>query len=108
MCVFGFLFQTTFVTSRSNREILIDLIRRTKEAVKEFDNIRYRRMRKVLMGHHEQSATGSFNVNQSSEILTLDNDNSISIQNEIIVRTRWRGEVMIIIEFAFLGRSDFG
>lgn len=84
----------------------MDLIRRTKEAVKEFDNIRYRRMRKVLMGHHEQSASGSSNVNQSSEILTLDTDNSISIQNEIIVRELdYKEQNMIIIGFD-LGRSD--
>ena len=81
------------MTSKSNREILIELIRRTKEAVKEFDNIRYRRMRKVLMGHREQLA-GSTNTNQSSEILTLDPENSINLPNEIIVRT-----IILIIEF---------
>jgi hypothetical protein len=37
-------------------------------------------MKKVLMGHEEQ------NTNQSNELPTLDNDNSINIQNEILVR----------------------
>lgn len=73
---------------------MVNLIRRTKEAVKEFDNIRYRRMKKVLMGHEEQ------NTNQSNELPILDNDNSINIQNEILVRNLFslKFSVQIIVD----------
>jgi len=70
--------------SRSNREILIDLIRRTKDAVKEFDNIRYRRMKKVLMGHEEQNTTNA-SLNQSNEVINMDIDGTSSTQNDILV-----------------------
>ena len=42
-------------------------------------------MKKVLMGHEEQSTVNT-NNNQSSELITTDNDNSINTQNEILVR----------------------
>jgi len=53
--------------------------------VKEFDNIRYRRMKKVLMGNEEQN-TANININQSSELISTDIDNSINTHNEILVR----------------------
>jgi hypothetical protein len=53
--------------------------------VKEFDNIRYRRMKKVLMGHEEQNITNT-NFNQSNEVINMDLDSTNSTQNEIIVR----------------------
>ena len=59
-----FDFRHHLLLNKSNREILINLIRRTKEAVKEFDNIRYRRMKKVLMGHEEQSTINTTIINQ--------------------------------------------
>ncbi|CAF3982142.1 unnamed protein product [Rotaria magnacalcarata] len=71
------LLNTTFITTKSNREILIDLIRRTKEAVKEFDNIRYRRMKKVLTGHDEQ-----ISINTSSSSVP---NSSIIESNEMII-----------------------
>ncbi|CAF1168598.1 unnamed protein product [Adineta steineri] len=77
------LLKTSFITSKSNREILIDLIRRTKEAVKEFDNIRYRRMKKVLMGHDEQvsintssSSVPNSSIIESNEMIIMDMDSS--------------------------------
>ncbi len=42
-------------------------------------------MKKVLMGHEEQS-TMNTNISQSNELITTDTDNSINIQNETIVR----------------------
>ena len=53
--------------------------------MKEFDNIRYRRMKKVLTGHEEQNLA-SAHISQSSEVLNVDVDNSISTQNENLVR----------------------
>jgi hypothetical protein len=42
-------------------------------------------MKKVLMSHEEQNTINT-NINQSSEILNLDIDNSINTQNENLVR----------------------
>ncbi|CAF1030666.1 unnamed protein product [Rotaria sordida] len=74
---------TSFITNNSNREILIDLIRRTKEAVKEFDNIRYRRMKKVLMDNEEQT-TSNTNISQSNDFMNIDIDSSSNTQNDIL------------------------
>ncbi|CAF0974201.1 unnamed protein product, partial [Didymodactylos carnosus] len=63
------LLTTPFITSKSSREILIDLIRRTKEAVREFDNIRYRRMKKILMGQESPKNTSDIS---SSTVDILD------------------------------------
>ena len=44
------LFQTDFIRRAYNTTgVLIDLITRTKNAVKELDNLQYRRMKKILM-----------------------------------------------------------
>ena len=61
----------------------MDLIARTKEAVKEFDNLRYRRMKKVFL---EQDERSSLNTSQSSvpnsslieanELIMMDMDSS--------------------------------
>ncbi|CAF1201019.1 unnamed protein product [Rotaria sordida] len=86
------LLNTIFIISNSNREILIDLIRRTKEAVKEFDNIRYRRMKKVLMGHDEQISINTSNssvpnsniIESSNELIIMDIDSSNNISYPIL------------------------
>ncbi|CAF0825670.1 unnamed protein product [Rotaria sp. Silwood1] len=77
------LHQTSFIKSNSNRDILINLIRRTKEAVKEFDNIRYRRMKKVLMDNEEQN-TSNTNISQTNDFINIDVDSSSNIQNDIL------------------------
>lgn len=53
--------------------------------MKEFDNKRYRQMKKVFMEPEEQSTINT-NTNQSNELLTIDTDNSINMRNEIFVR----------------------
>ncbi len=53
--------------------------------MKEFDNIRYRRMKKVLMGHEEQN-TANTNLNQSNEVINMDIDGTNNTQNDILVR----------------------
>ncbi|CAF0936496.1 unnamed protein product [Rotaria sp. Silwood1] len=77
------LHETSFIKSNSNRDILINLIRRTKEAVKEFDNIRYRRMKKVLMDNEEQN-TSNTNISQTNDFINIDVDSSSNIQNDIL------------------------
>ena len=61
----------------------MDLIRRTKEAVKEFDNIRYRRMKKVFLDQEEQaslntshSSVPNASLVESNELILMDIDNS--------------------------------
>ncbi|CAF3473735.1 unnamed protein product [Rotaria socialis] len=76
------LCETPFIKINSNREILVDLIRRTKEAVKEFDNIRYRRMKKVLMSNEEQN-TSNTQISQTNDFINIDIDSSSNTQNDI-------------------------
>ncbi|CAF0893329.1 unnamed protein product [Adineta steineri] len=76
------LLNTIFITIRSKREILIELIRRTKDAVKEFDNIRYRRMKKVLLEHEEQNSS-NLNFHQSTDAINMDIDSTANTQNEL-------------------------
>ncbi|UJR21547.1 hypothetical protein I4U23_024631 [Adineta vaga] len=85
------LLKTTFIINKSNRDILIELIRRTKEAVKEFDNIRYRRMKKVLMGHDEQISINTSNssvpnssIMESNEMIMMDIDSSTNTSYPIL------------------------
>ena len=48
--IFYHLFiQDVFITKPRSGTILLDLIQRTKEAVRELDNLQYRRMKKILM-----------------------------------------------------------
>ncbi|CAF2734368.1 unnamed protein product [Rotaria sp. Silwood2] len=75
--------ETSFIKSNSNREILIDLIRRTQEAVKEFDNIRYRRMKKVLMENEEQN-TSNTHISHTNDFINIDIDSSSNTQNDIL------------------------
>ena len=42
-------------------------------------------MKKVLTGHEEQNIANT-NINQSTEVLNLDIDNSINMKNETLVR----------------------
>ena len=42
-------FQHIFITCTRPTNVLVDLIQRTKDAVRELDNLQYRRMQKILM-----------------------------------------------------------
>lgn len=41
--------QHQFITRTRSAQVLIDLIQRTKAAVRELDNLNYRKMKKILM-----------------------------------------------------------
>jgi hypothetical protein len=43
------ILQHQFVTRPRSPQVLIDLIQRTKAAVRELDNLNYRKMKKILM-----------------------------------------------------------
>lgn len=42
------LFQHAFVARERAESVLMDLIQRTKDAVRELDNLQYRRMKKII------------------------------------------------------------
>ena len=44
-----------FITKKRSPNVLMDLIQRTKDAVKELDNLQYRRMKKILMVDNEHN-----------------------------------------------------
>lgn len=61
----------------------MDLIARTKEAVKEFDNIRYRRMKKVFLDQDERSSLNASQLSvptssliEANELIIMDMDSS--------------------------------
>jgi hypothetical protein len=45
-------FQHTFITRTRSPNVIYDLIHRTKAAVRELDNLNYRKMKKILMVDH--------------------------------------------------------
>ena len=48
-----------FITKKRSPNVLLDLIQRTKDAVKELDNLQYRRMKKILMVDNEHNELGA-------------------------------------------------
>ena len=66
----------------------MDLIRRTKQVVKEVDNIHYRRMKKVFTGNEEQLDTVS-TLHQSTEYLHAPRNKSHHASSEILVGSRF-------------------
>lgn len=74
-CVF--YFQHPFITSPRPSRVIMDLIQRTKAAVRELDNLNYRKMKKILMVD-----------SQENEVSTTEpeEDSTVSIINK-----RWLG-----------------
>ena len=56
----AFRFQHQFVARVKATSVLLDLIARTKNAVRDLDNLNYRKMRKILMNDNcdDQSTIG--------------------------------------------------
>ncbi len=63
-----------FIIELSNRKALIDLIRKTKEIVKDLDNLQYRKMKKIIM---VDSNTSSSSSNNNFTNTSLRNDCSV-------------------------------
>ena len=59
MLIMLLLLQHVFITKKRSPNVLLDLIQRTKDAVKELDNLQYRRMKKILMVDNEQNELGA-------------------------------------------------
>ena len=60
------LLQHIFITKKRSPSVLLDLIQRTKDAVKELDNLQYRRMKKILMVDNEHNELGARTSNGPS------------------------------------------
>ncbi len=58
--------------------VLLDLIQRTKDAVKELDNLQYRRMKKILMVDNEANEQRTSNGPSTSESELAGDDSTVS------------------------------
>ena len=63
-CFFSSLNQHDFVRRDRPLRVLIDLIQRTKDAVRELDNLQYRKMKKILF---QETRNGPLNESQEDE-----------------------------------------
>lgn len=61
---FSSLNQHDFVRRDRPLRVLIDLIQRTKDAVRELDNLQYRKMKKILF---QETRNGPLNESQEDE-----------------------------------------
>lgn len=56
--MFSSVFQHDFVRRDRPPRVLVDLIQRTKDAVRELDNLQYRKMKKMLYQEKHNSPMG--------------------------------------------------
>lgn len=54
--------QHQFVNKCEENTVILDLIQRTKDAVRELDNLQYRRMKKILMSETTSEDAQNLNV----------------------------------------------
>ena len=75
-----------FIVVQSDRRALVDLIRKTKDIVRDLDNLQYRKMKKIIMveGGSCNGSSGVLNGSESgcSSVLNLKNDGSETSQIE--------------------------
>lgn len=62
--IFSSVYQHDFVRRDRPLRVLIDLIQRTKDAVRELDNLQYRKMKKILF---QETRNGPLNESQEDE-----------------------------------------
>lgn len=65
----GQMLQHAFITRSRSRDVILDLINRTKSAVRELDNLNYRKMKKILMVESQEldSANSSLIDHESND-----------------------------------------
>lgn len=68
--------------------MLIDLIQRTKDAVRELDNLQYRKMKKILF---QETRNGPLNESQEEE------DVPVYFPQKPFMVTRRRGRVRVLV-----------
>lgn len=71
------LLQHDFIRRERPPRVLIDLIQRTKDAVRELDNLQYRKMKKILF---QETRNGPLNESQEEE---EDNEHGSNLNREV-------------------------
>ena len=79
------IFQHQFVARVKATTVLLDLIARTKNAVRELDNLNYRKMKKILMNDNcdDQSTIGDDGKNFWLKPQVFENPTKLSIETMI-------------------------
>lgn len=73
------------MTKFPNRDILLDLIRRTKLAAKEADNSHYRRMKKLILSPDDINGS-RLHLYQSTECIPMETNRTITnSKNDLFV-----------------------
>lgn len=67
-------FQHAFVQRQRPESVLVDLINRTKDAVRELDNLQYRKMKKILFQEAHNGPTTE--VQDEEEVCNMNANNS--------------------------------
>lgn len=63
-----FFFQHPFITSPRPSRVILDLIQRTKAAVRELDNLNYRKMKKILMVDSQENEVSTTEPEEDSTV----------------------------------------
>lgn len=91
----GQLLSHSFIATQSDRNALIELIKKTKETVRDLDNLQYRKMKKIIMTESNSVLNSSLSTSggeydrnrresgsRGSSILNLKTDGSETSQND--------------------------
>lgn len=62
------LLQHAFILTLSDRKTLVNLIRKTKEIVRDLDNLQYRKMKKIIMAEGSNSSGLSSNLESGDQM----------------------------------------
>jgi len=81
-----FFFQHAFVQRERPESVLIDLISRTKDAVRELDNLQYRKMKKILF--HEAHNGPTTEAQDDDEVCYVNVLTSISLHFSLSIPVR--------------------
>jgi serine/threonine protein kinase len=69
-----------FVVEQADRRSLVELIRKTKEMVRDLDNLQYRKMKKIIMAEGS-SGSNSTSTSNATAAATTDEDSSARVAN---------------------------
>jgi hypothetical protein len=66
-----------FIIKLNDRKTLIALIRKTKELVRDLDNLQYRKMKKIIMAENSSSTSSGSNTNNTGSASNNDQTNML-------------------------------
>ena len=73
--MFFFFFQHIFITRPRAGNVILDLIQRTKDAVRKLDHLQYRRMKKLLM---VEDIEGDMDSNGPDDNISTDENSQVT------------------------------